>query len=64
MKLPRNVRENHCCSSFPSPGSQPAAAKQALIHDHLDQCLEQAMQVQRGSRGFAVDEFKEITKSL
>ena len=40
------------------------AAKKALIHDHLDHCLEQAVPVQpRGSRA-AVDEFKEITKYL
>jgi DNA-binding FrmR family transcriptional regulator len=41
-----------------------AAAKKALIHDHLDHCLEEAVRVQpRGSRA-AVDEFKEITKYL
>jgi DNA-binding FrmR family transcriptional regulator len=41
-----------------------SAAKKALIHDHLDHCLEEAVRVQpRGSRA-AVDEFKEITKYL
>ena len=41
-----------------------AAAKKALIHDHLDHCLEQAMQVQPRDSSAAVDEFKEITKYL
>jgi DNA-binding FrmR family transcriptional regulator len=41
-----------------------AAAKKALIHDHLDHCLEQAMQAQPRGGGAAVDEFKEITKYL
>ena len=41
-----------------------AAAKKALIHDHIEHCLEQAVgSVTRGSRG-AIDEFKEITKYL
>lgn len=39
-------------------------AKKALIHDHLDQCLEQAVgPLDRDQRG-SVDEFKTITKYL
>ena len=41
-----------------------SAAKKALIHDHLDHCLEEAVRVQpRGGRD-AVTEFKDITKYL
>jgi uncharacterized protein len=41
-----------------------AKAKRALIHDHIDSCLEQvAGPVPRQSRG-PIDEFKEITKYL
>lgn len=41
-----------------------SAAKKTLIHDHLDHCLEDAVQAQpRGSRT-AVAEFKDITKYL
>ena len=41
-----------------------SAAKKALIHDHLDHCLEDAVRAQpRGSRA-AVAEFKDITKYL
>jgi len=41
-----------------------SAAKRALIHDHLDHCLEDAVRAQpRGSRA-AVAEFKDITKYL
>lgn len=41
-----------------------SAAKKALIHDHLDHCLEGALQA--GSRGTrqAMGEFKDITKYL
>jgi len=39
-------------------------AKKTLIHDHIDQCLEQAIgPVPRDRRGPA-DEFKAITKYL
>lgn len=39
-------------------------AKKALVHDHIDHCLEHA--VKRGSRNAedTVHEFKEITKYL
>jgi len=39
-------------------------AKKALVHDHIDHCLEHA--VQNGSRNVSetVQEFKEITKYL
>lgn len=41
-----------------------SAAKKALIHDHLDHCLEDAVRAQpQGSRE-AVTEFKDITKYL
>ena len=41
-----------------------AKAKQALIHDHLDHCLESAVgSVSRAQRA-VVDEFKQITKYL
>jgi DNA-binding FrmR family transcriptional regulator len=39
-------------------------AKRTLIHDHIENCLEQAAgPLPRGARG-PVDEFKEITKYL
>ena len=41
-----------------------AKAKQTLIHDHLDHCLESAVgSVSRPQRA-VVDEFKQITKYL
>jgi uncharacterized protein len=41
-----------------------ANAKRALIHDHIDNCLEQAAgPLPREARG-PIDEFKEITKYL
>ena len=41
-----------------------AAAKKALIHNHIEHCLEQAVSTAgRGSRG-EIEEFKEITKYL
>jgi DNA-binding FrmR family transcriptional regulator len=41
-----------------------AAAKKALIHDHIEHCLEHAIgSVVRGNRG-SLEEFKEITKYL
>jgi DNA-binding FrmR family transcriptional regulator len=40
------------------------AAKRALIQDHMDHCLEQAVgPVSRAGRG-PIDEFKEIAKFL
>ena len=41
-----------------------AQAKKTLIHDHIENCLEQAIgPLTRGQRG-PVDEFKAITKYL
>ena len=41
-----------------------AAAKKALIHDHIEHCLEHAVgPVARANRG-SLEEFKEITKYL
>jgi uncharacterized protein len=41
-----------------------ANAKKTLIHDHIDNCLEQAAgPIPRGARA-PIDEFKEITKYL
>lgn len=41
-----------------------AAAKKALIHDHLDHCLEDAVGVVPRQRRGSIEEFKEITKYL
>lgn len=41
-----------------------SAAKKALIHDHLDHCLEDAVRAQAPGRRAAVAEFKDITKYL
>ncbi|MDQ6881363.1 MAG: metal-sensing transcriptional repressor, partial [Pseudomonadota bacterium] len=40
------------------------AAKKALIHDHLDHCLAQAVRPSREKGVAAIDEFKVITKYL
>lgn len=40
------------------------AAKKALIHDHLDHCLADALQGQTPTTRAAMDEFKDITKYL
>ena len=41
-----------------------ANAKKMLIHDHIDNCLEQAAgPLSRGERG-PIEEFKQITKYL
>ena len=40
------------------------AAKKTLIHDHLDNCLEEAMGPTSRAQRAPVDEFKEITKYL
>ena len=41
-----------------------ANAKKALVHDHIDHCLERAVNAGSRSAGDAVKEFKEITKYL
>ena len=40
------------------------AAKKTLIHDHIDNCLEQAIGPMPKSARGPTDEFKEITKYL
>lgn len=40
------------------------AAKKALIHDHIDNCLETAMGPTSREQRAPVDEFKAITKYL
>ena len=40
------------------------AAKKALIHDHIDHCLEQAAGAGPRAARAPLDEFKEITKYL
>lgn len=39
-------------------------AKKVLIHDHLDHCLDQAIETPGSESRAAVREFKEITKYL
>ncbi len=39
-------------------------AKKALVHDHIDHCLENAVKKSGGNADDAVREFKEITKYL
>jgi len=41
-----------------------AHAKETLIHDHLDHCLEEAMEAGGSRRKAAMAEFKEITRYL
>lgn len=41
-----------------------ASAKRALIHDHIDQCLEHATDGPPAKARRAIEEFKEITKYL
>ena len=41
-----------------------AAAKKALVHDHIDHCLAHAVEDSAKAPQSAVDEFKEITKYL
>jgi hypothetical protein NreA len=41
-----------------------AQAKKALIHDHIDNCLEQAVGPLARERRGPIDEFKAITKYL
>lgn len=40
------------------------AAKKALVHDHIDHCLEHAMSPATPGVSRSLDEFKEITKYL
>ncbi|HEX3365913.1 metal-sensing transcriptional repressor [Phenylobacterium sp.] len=41
-----------------------AAAKKALVHDHIDHCLAHAVEDEGRAPQLAIDEFKEITKYL
>jgi uncharacterized protein len=41
-----------------------ANAKKALVHDHIDHCLESAVKAGSRSANDAIREFKEITKYL
>ena len=40
------------------------SAKQTLIHDHLDHCLERALESDARSARAPIEEFKAITKYL
>ena len=39
-------------------------AKKALIHDHIDHCLDQTTSSTNRANRMAIEEFKEITKYL
>jgi DNA-binding FrmR family transcriptional regulator len=41
-----------------------ANAKKALIHDHIDQCLDASIRSDVGNSRKSFEEFKEITKYL
>ena len=41
-----------------------ANAKRTLIHDHLDHCLDMAIEATPRDQRTAIDEFKQITKYL
>ncbi len=41
-----------------------ASAKKALVHDHIDHCLEHAVREGSRSADDAIHEFKELTKYL
>jgi DNA-binding FrmR family transcriptional regulator len=41
-----------------------ANAKKALVHDHIDHCLEKAVRKDGRGAESAISEFKEITKYL
>lgn len=41
-----------------------AAAKKALVHDHIDHCLEHAINPATPGGSKALNEFREITKYL
>jgi len=40
------------------------AAKKTLIHDHLDHCLDEALDPASGDGRSVIDSFKEITRYL
>ena len=40
------------------------AAKKTLIHDHLDHCLEAALQTRAKAAAPSMDEFKTLAKYL
>jgi hypothetical protein NreA len=40
------------------------SAKKALIHDHLDHCLERAVELGASEARAPIEEFKAITKYL
>lgn len=40
------------------------AAKKALVHDHIDHCLDRAIAASTSDRSTDIQEFKEITKYL
>jgi DNA-binding FrmR family transcriptional regulator len=42
----------------------PGQAKQTMIRDHIDHCLERATQRPSAQKHNAISEFKEITKYL
>lgn len=44
--------------------SAVASAKKALVHDHIDHCLEQAVRNSTQSADDTIGEFKAITKYL
>ncbi|MBU6460693.1 MAG: metal-sensing transcriptional repressor [Proteobacteria bacterium] len=41
-----------------------SSAKKTLVHDHINHCLNQAVQTDTKSATDAIEEFKEITKYL
>jgi uncharacterized protein len=41
-----------------------ANAKKAMIHDHIDHCLEHTVGSNRGSSRASIAEFKQISKYL
>lgn len=41
-----------------------SAAKKALIHDHIDHCLEQSVDTTVAEAKTSIEEFKQITKYL
>ncbi len=41
-----------------------SAAKKALIHDHVDHCLQESVRARPADSAAAIAEFKDITKYL
>lgn len=41
-----------------------ATAKKALVHDHIDHCLDRSLETRPADARKAVEEFKEISKYL